>query len=57
MFNRKSVLLIHNFFVHYVNLNLVETEFTNSFSNIKIIFLSTNVTSLYQSLDQNIICI
>ena len=55
MFNRKSILLINDFFAHYADLNLVETEFTNSFSNIRIIFLSTNATSLCQSLNQNII--
>ena len=38
MFNRKLILLINNFFIYYVNLNLIEIEFINSFSNIKIIF-------------------
>ena len=51
MSDRKLILLIDNFFVYYINLNLVETEFINPFSNIKIIFLFMNVTSLCQSLD------
>ena len=55
MFNRKLILLINDFFIYYADLNLVKIEFINSFSNIKIIFLSTNGTSLYQSFDQNII--
>ena len=55
MFNRKSILLINDFFAHYIDLNLVETEFINSFLNIKVIFLFTNVTFLCQSLDQDII--
>ena len=41
MFNRKSVLLINNFFIYYINLNFVETEFINFLSNIKIFFLRT----------------
>ena len=54
MSDRKSILLINDFFIYYVNLNLVEIEFINSFSNIKVIFFFTNVTSLCQSLDQDI---
>ena len=57
MSDRKSILLIDDFFAHYANLNLIETEFINSFSNIKIIFFYINVTSLCQLLDQDIVCI
>ena len=38
MFNRKSILLINDFFAYYTNLHLIETEFTNPFSNIKVFF-------------------
>ena len=55
MFDRKSILLINDFFVYHVGLNLVEIEFTNSFSSIRVIFFFINVTFLCQSLDQNII--
>ena len=55
MSDRKSILLINNFSAHHAGLNLIETEFTNSLSSIKIIFLFTNATSLCQPLDQNII--
>ena len=40
MFNRKLILLINDFFTYYTDLNLVETEFINPFSNIRVIFFS-----------------
>ena len=55
MSSRKLILLIDNFSAHHVSLNFVEIEFINPLSNIKIIFFSTNVTSLCQPLDQDII--
>ena len=55
MFDRKLILLIDGFFAHYAGLNLVEIEFINLLSSIRVIFFSTNVTFLCQSLDQDII--
>ena len=47
MSDRKLILLINDFFIYYAGLNLIEIEFINLFSNIKVIFFSTNVTFLY----------
>lgn len=52
----KSInLLIDGFLAYYTRLNLLQTEFLQGLTNIKVIFLPTNTIFVCQLLNQEII--
>ena len=54
MTEQQILLLVNDFLAHEADLNLLKEE-RIEIANVKIIFLSTNATSLCQFLDQGII--
>lgn len=55
MVGRQVVLLIGGFLAYHARLNLLQEEFPQGLTNIKVIFLPPNATSICQPLDQGII--